>query len=274
MYKKEIFLEEMDALRRSRRGHNPSLPNLWSIEYDLIAIGYDNVSEEAKMLCETPEQLQEPTDNLSDLIQRYEILKEKSMSKVKREEITQASSSKDVLCRTFLNLNNHLTVIEFKGERLELPAYKNTPRVEYSSVEHPKFPEFGQIILASNVKNLPLPMKGLNLVVSRETLRAVNEIEHRVLNKEWKGSSIQDWLDENDLKIRPKIRYISMENIEEKWPALKDWFDTHVPKNQQRDFLRTLKRYVGRNDLWSPGPRIWDKDGNVVACRGLVQIVT
>jgi hypothetical protein len=65
-----------------------------------------------------------------------------------------------------------------------------------------------------------------------------------------------------------------MENIKKRWPELKAWMDDHVPNNQQREFLRTLKRYVGRTDLWSPGPRIRGKDGEVVACKGLIQIPT
>ena len=196
------------------------------------------------------------------------------MSHIKEKIEAVQASAKDKLCREFLNLNNHLTVVEIQGERIKLPSYKNTPRVEYTFVNHPKFPEVGQIAMATNVKNLPLPMKGWNLVVSRETLRAVGEIENRLLNKKWKGESIQEWMDSTDVSLRPKIRYISMENIEKRWPELKIWMDEHVPNNQQREFIRTLKRYVGRTDLWSPGPRIRDKDGEVVACKGLIQIST
>jgi len=267
MYKITEYLEEIDALRRSKKGHLPAQKELWIIEYKLMALGYNKVSEEAQILC-TEQDLQKPTESLDSLLKRYEEIKNGDET---LNQTTNVDSYRHPL-KNFLNLNNHLTVVLIQGKLVKLPAYKKTPRVEYAYVEHPKFKEFGKIAIAMEIKNLPVPMRNLNLVISREALRAIREIENRLLKKKWRGESMEEWLFNNDLKIRPKIRFITIENMATRWPALKEWFDKHIPADQQREYLLNLRRYVGRNDLWSPGPRIRNKAGEVIACDGLIQI--
>jgi hypothetical protein len=130
-----------------------------------------------------------------------------------------------------------------------------------------KYPQFGLKAVANKVNNLPLPLRNVNIVVSRECVRAINEIARRLLGR----NGLKQWLQYNGYSLK-KFRHISVKNMRKKWPELKQWFDEHIPEEEHHEFLRELRRYVGRTDIWSPGPRIRDKQNKVIACKGLIRI--
>lgn len=168
----------------------------------------------------------------------------------------------------FLNLCNHQMIVKVGKVAVELAAYKNTPRTTYDHVIDPAFPEFGRVASVQGIKNLPMPLSNLNLVVSRETLRAVNEIETRLL----KTKNLWVWLKDNNFNIHKKVQRINSRNVSKRWPAFHKWMQDNIEAKDQELFIKDLKRYVGRKDLWSPGPRIKSTDGKVVACNGLIRI--
>jgi hypothetical protein len=273
MYKKSDFLDEISSLRTGRTGRDRTSEKRWSIEYDLYSLGYrgPEISEGTEILCMAAGELQVPVETVNELLKRYE---EATMSKVEEHPQMTDDEIRKELC-SFLNLNNHKTVVKVGDKFIELPAYKNTPRVEYAYTPQPGKPAYAKTAMAVRVNNLPLPLRKINIVVSRETVRAVKEIEDRILDKKWSGKqSLREWLRETDQHIRPRIKHVSMRNIDKKWPELKTWMDDHVPSVSHHEFLDTLRRYIGRDDLWSPGPRIRNKKNEVVACDGLIQFIS
>ena len=167
----------------------------------------------------------------------------------------------------FINLNNHKTVVLIGENKIELKGYKRTPRVEYEYETNLDYPEFGLNAIAARIKNLPFSYFGVNLIVSRECLRAMNEIARRLLQRE----GLKVWLDENRININKKFR-IPYRILGEKWAEFKQWLNKNIPYEEQESFYDDLRRYVGRDDMWSPGPRVRDKNNNVIACKGLLKI--
>jgi hypothetical protein len=143
----------------------------------------------------------------------------------------------------------------------------------YESIED--HPSFLRVAKEDSIENLPLPMKGLNLVVSHETVKAAVMIGRRLLKKKFteeQEESLYYWLQKNNLQsvYKKKIRHISSRNYEKRWPELFEWFQKNIPMEEQSNYIKELKRYTVRNDLWAPGPRIRNEQGEVIACKGLI----
>lgn len=182
----------------------------------------------------------------------------------------------DQLCKV-VNLNNHKMVVVDNLRAYSLESRKDTPRTEYNYQAGDASWKLNAGV--STIKNLSLPMKQLggyvNLVVSRETLRAVNEIEARLLKKAdlWKWLTIQKHiLKAEGTSLKKKLRRINSYNVEREWPEFDSWLTLSIPSNERIKFLEDIKKYVLREDLWSPGPRVKDKNEQVIACEGLIQI--
>jgi len=179
---------------------------------------------------------------------------------------------KTVEFSSLLNLNNHKMVVEdSKGKRWPLERYHACPRAEYLELLDPKNP--GVINLKTvGIKHMPMVQKRFNYVISRETLRAQKVLEKRILSHQ----GLKEFLDGKGLSDKDfieKIKYISPSNLETRWPDFYNWI-----KSQPEDsffgpdvFYKNIKKYVGRNDLYAPGPKGRDDNNEVTHCRGLIQ---
>ena len=174
--------------------------------------------------------------------------------------------------KDWLNICNHELKVEITaGKMVVLPSYKNTPRVvyEYHSIDGK--PSFCREAIEVKVNNLPLPMPGVNFVVSRETIRAMSNIGLRLIKKDFgTGETLMDWMQANNISLKGKLRKLSNKNIKRKFPELDEFIQRNVPLEEQANYLKELKRYIARDDIWAPGPRIRDENQNIEACKGLL----
>ena len=184
------------------------------------------------------------------------------------------------LCEDYnciFNITNHKMKVEDNGKIIVLKNMKANPRTEYDykRVDDSTW-ELEAVV--SGIKDLPPKFQGKQLVVSRETLRAVNELEANILKKYdlwgWliRYKQIRELESQEDFNIKDKLHKINSKNTERVWPDFYYWVNDNIPTEEHEDFYVNLKRYVGRDDLLSPGPRTKDADGNVVACKGLMTI--
>ncbi len=175
-----------------------------------------------------------------------------------------------------LNINNHSMTVFDKGFPVVLKNYKNNPRTVYDYLEGEETWMLNARV--SEVRNLPIPFRDHHLVVSRETLRAVQEIEVRLLKRaglmEWLIAQKEQLLKESKvpLSVKDKLQSINPRNIERKWPEFNQWLHDNILPEDIQQLLIDIKKYVAREDLWCPGPRVKNETGDVIACRGLMQM--
>ncbi len=169
--------------------------------------------------------------------------------------------------RSFLALTAHETTVffpdpegektlkEMKGHFITFSGYKKTPRVIRERIPDPKYPNLGYRLVANEIRDLPLPLRGKNLIVSRECLRAVRIIQKRQLLET--PGFITWWLTNKKPRIGKKIKGVAFEQIPKKWPELWNFIDhLEMVKEKKRDFYRSLKLYWDRDDLWAPGEQV------------------
>jgi len=275
MFKKSDFLDEITALRLSVRPSTPKEIELWLLEYDLFSMGYTGeITSEVAMLCETAGELQEPAEAYNSLIKRYEKLKEKKMyKKIHKNDLSsdEIEKEKETLKKSWLNICNHELKVEIGTDSITLPAYKNTPRVIYNYITKENQPTFCREAIEIEVKNLPLPMPGINFVVSRETIRAMSNIALRLIKeKTATGETLYDFLVVNNITLNGKLRKLNPKNIKNKFPELDEFIQRNIDPENQGEYIKKLKRYISRDDIWAPGPRVRDKENNIEACKGLL----
>ena len=278
MYLKDDFIGDMINILGERRPSNFQ-KKLWVTEYDLVSKGYlHKISDDVLLLCSTG-RLQESVETIEDLLNRKQELlerQEEKMSKVeKRTQVDRTQKEKHLLEKSFINICPHETYVEVTGgEIIRLATYKNTPRVVYAYQGIEGQPSFLRVAKETHIDNLPLPMKGINFVVSHETIKAAVAIGRRLLKKKSKNQeqSLYYWLKENNLqeKYKKKIRYLSARNVADKWPELNEFLDENISEEEKGKYLKELKRYTARGDLWAPGPRVRNDKGEIKACKGLI----
>jgi len=278
VYLKDDFIGDMINILGERRPSNFQ-KKLWVTEYDLVSKGYlHEISEDVLILCSTG-KLQDSIETIEDLLNRKQELlrrQEEKMSKVEKKiQVNRTQKEKHLLEKSYLNMCPHETHVEITdGEIIRLVTYKNTPRVVYEYHGIDGQPSFLRVAKETHIDNLPLPMKGINIIVSHETIKATAAIGKRLLKKKFddQEQSLYYWLKENNLqeKYKKKIRYLSAKNIADKWPELNEFLNRNIPEEEKEKYLKELKRYTARGDLWAPGPRVRNDKGEIKACKGLI----
>jgi len=168
--------------------------------------------------------------------------------------------------QSFLNLNNHETVVRVQGTDYRLPSYKNTPRAKYKTMN---IDDVCFVVTTTEVINLPLPLKEeLNYVVSREVLRATHVLEKKILEIPGLINVFKEAGLKNPGDVFEKIRWITRNTLDQRWPKLAEF----LKASEHSDLFMDIKKYVGREDLFAPGEKI-QEEGKTVACKGLIKVI-
>jgi hypothetical protein len=168
--------------------------------------------------------------------------------------------------KNYINLNNHKTVVVYLGIPYELVSYKNSPRAVYCRIPDPNGDGISHIMRTTGISNMPIPIKGIKYVVSREVIRATRVLESRIL----RTHGLEQWLKQQGIKdFSKKVKFLKKENIAKEWPEFDNWLNKNK-KEGRIEFFQDIKKYVGRNDLYAPGPKIRGMDNSVQACDGLI----
>jgi len=167
--------------------------------------------------------------------------------------------------KNYINVNNHKTVVIHMDEEYDLVAYKNNPRAEYMRTPDPRN-AVAYKMTTIGISNMPLPVKDIKYVVSREVIRATRVLEQRIL----RTPGLKEWLIQQGIKdFAKKVRFISIKTLADKWPEFDIWLDEHKG-TEKTVFFKDIKRYVGRLDLFAPGPKVRNIDNSIQACDGLI----
>ena len=199
----------------------------------------------------------------------YSIMKNYSTNKKRNKILQQRAKRKFQSLQTnFVNMTPHELVIHTDLGTVSLEKSERPIRVEYIYEPLESHPGFGIKLIAKRV-NVPISGMKINYIVSRMCIFGMQEIGQRLLSK----YGLQYWLCEQEIDIGPRFRWIGYDDLEKKWPEFKVWMNEHISLQEQREYYRELKRYIGRRDIWTPGPKAEDNQGNITGCKGLIQWV-
>ena len=176
-----------------------------------------------------------------------------------------------ISANNFVSLCGHKTTTFFPGEGkdklqgekgtfLEFPTYSRTPRVEY--IELPDDNGFSYRTLIDRVSNLPGPLPGKNLIVSRQVIDAVWQIAKRLIEDPRLAN-----VPLAEIKAIKKLGYFKVVGKDSPTPSLKKVVQ------EDKEFFLDLKLYLYRDDLFSPGRIIRDKNNKTIAAYKLISSV-
>jgi len=163
-------------------------------------------------------------------------------------------------------MNNHDIVVQVQDEFWRMEPRGSHWKVQYTSI---KIGAIGTLMKATAVMRIQNPNLDLNYIVSRETLRAIMEIEKHLLET----NNLQSVVDQIGRdKFKKKLRRSSVYTFAKRMPYLKKHMDECVLPALHNEYFKELKKYLFRDDVWSPGPRIRKNNHETIACRGLIQL--
>jgi hypothetical protein len=176
--------------------------------------------------------------------------------------------------REYISLCGHKTRVFFpstegedtlrgeKGFFVTFTGHKKTPRVLYKEVQ---VDELTCVLEEDGIKDLPLPLSGRKLIVSRDTLRAIQSMDlklHKAFPSLYQLTPGQE----------KKIRKVSFSDIALRMPVIHGILQS-VPGEERRSLFMDLKRYLYRDDIVAPGQQVRGADNKIVAAYKLLKEV-